>query len=78
MEFVKLTEEEKEKEKRLKEEGDEVGRFASEIFEQCRQKEFTVRQFNVLVNSLDIKRQLMNDRAAGVTRISMIYPGPNP
>lgn len=63
---IKLTETEKARMAR----DDEASKFANEIIEQCRQKNFTVRQFNHILGILDFKRQLLESHAADIVKMN--------
>lgn len=49
----------------------QVKKFAADIVEKCEKEEFTVREFENLVEFLDTKRQLLNMRAADETKVKL-------
>ena len=48
---------------------EEAKRFAQEIEKECRKRNFTVAQFEKIVEILEFKRQLWGMRAADMTRM---------
>ena len=61
-----LTQKEMEKLERLR----KAKRFAEDVVNQCKQQNFTIAQFEQLVETLDIKRQLLIMRATDETKIT--------
>ena len=48
---------------------EEAKRFAQEIEKECRKRNFTVAQFEQIVESLDFDKQLWQMRASDTTRM---------
>lgn len=48
---------------------EEAKRFAQEIEKECQKRDFTVAQFEKIVEILEFKRQLWGMRAADITRM---------
>lgn len=61
-----LSQKEKERLERLK----KAKSFADDVVNQCKQQNFTIAQFEQLVETLDIKRQLLIMQATDKTKMT--------
>lgn len=62
---IHLTESEKKRYERTK----EAEKFAKEVIVQCQQRNFTIKQFSQIVETLDFKRQLLESHAADTVKM---------